>query len=83
MTVDPADAIREGKTRLTFRTEGERLNAYLAPLDSMDGALLVGSMLVAAVRSDADNQLFNDWRQALDLWLDRTTERIRLREAES
>ncbi len=42
------------KVRIALREEGTFWNAYLALSDSMDGAKLIGSIMMGAVRKDAD-----------------------------
>jgi hypothetical protein len=65
MATGPAHrSVKGGRTRLAIRSEGGRVNAYLAAPDSMDGALLVGSIL-----RGADEDLRNDWKTAIQLWL--------------
>ena len=45
--------------RLTFRVEGLWWNCYLAPPNSMEGAIKLGSILMSAVEDSAEcKQLF-------------------------
>ena len=47
--------------RIAMRVEGEMWNAYFAPYDSMDDALLFGSIRIAAVHQDEElKELFMD-----------------------
>jgi len=55
--------------RLAIRAEGTQVNAYIAPLKTMDGAILIGSLLRSAAQDDP--QLFDDWKEALCLWQQR------------
>lgn len=44
--------------RLAIRSEGEYVNAYFADLDTMDGAILLGSIK----RNIAEAGMFDSWR---------------------
>lgn len=46
--------------RLAFRTEGEFVNAYFAPADTMDGAIQLGSMQKRIL--DASPEAWAEWR---------------------
>ncbi len=68
MSLDLSALIVEG-VRLAFRTEGETVNCYLAPKETMRGALLISSM-----RKDVlvvDDGLWLVWRKVMDVWLRR------------
>lgn len=54
--------------RLAFRREGPSVNAYIAPLETMDGARLLSSMPVTLL--DADEQLWIDWKALMTRALD-------------
>jgi hypothetical protein len=56
----------EMKLRLAFRHEGECRNAYLAVPDTMDGAKLIGSIIIGAVTSNSERkQAFMDLMKAV------------------
>lgn len=40
--------------RLAIRSEGKYINAYLAPAGSMEGSLLLGSLLASLAERSAD-----------------------------
>mgnify|MGYP001610291107 CR=1 FL=1 len=52
--------------RLAFRHEGEWWNAYLALSNTMDGARLIGSVMIGAVTNNPERkQQFMDLMQAV------------------
>ncbi len=59
--------------RLAFRSEGDFVNCYFAPLRTMDGAILVSSMRRSILETDP--VLFEDWKMALQLAFDRQNAR--------
>jgi hypothetical protein len=69
------DRLVRGTVRILTQREGGNLNAYLQPLDKGGNKVLVSSILRSAV--DEDDTLERDWRQGLDLWLERMRDRAR------
>jgi hypothetical protein len=55
--------------RAAIRQEGEFINAYLAPLHSMDGAQLLASIRTAACRIDP--QAFDDFKHMVSACVQR------------
>lgn len=60
------------KMRLALRREGEWWNAYLAQMDTMDGARKIGSILLGAVENNEERK-----RAFMDLMKDVMTEAIK------
>jgi hypothetical protein len=50
--------------RIAFREEGEFCNVYLAKLDSMDNAILLGSMRLTVLRVG----VFEDYKALMQKW---------------
>lgn len=53
----------ELSVRLAIRREGEFVNAYHAGTDSMQGAMLMGSIRVSIL--DKHPEVWNDWKQLM------------------
>ena len=52
--------------RLSFRVEGSMWNAYAAPLSTMDGAVLLGSIGIGAIsNSPGRKQVFMELMQSV------------------
>lgn len=52
--------------RLAMRVEGEMWNAYIAEKDTMQGAILIGSIAMFAVRNDPERkQAFMDMMRGI------------------
>lgn len=66
--------------RIAFRAEGAFVNAYFAPPETMDGAILVSS--VRKTMLNEDPELWEDWRTLMRMAFERYHERLGLPVAE-
>jgi hypothetical protein len=57
----PSDALQVG--RLAFRREGERVHAYWARTETMDGAVWIGSILVSVC--DAEPAVWDGFKNLM------------------
>ena len=55
--------------RIAIRQEGKVVNAYIAPMGTMEGALLLGSMSLAICRMDG--QAFEDFKALASAFVER------------
>ena len=55
------DKLHRLPCRLAIRSEGEYINCYFAEDDTMDDALLLGSIKRSIV--ETDERLFDEWRE--------------------
>jgi hypothetical protein len=62
--------------RIAFRAEGEFVNAYFAPPETMDGAILVSSVRRRMLNEDPE--LWEDWRTLMRMAFERYHERLGL-----
>lgn len=60
--------------RLAIREEGEWVNAYLAHVGTMDGSILIGSILKGIV--EKDTRLWEQWKSVMTAALQMGIEEI-------
>lgn len=67
------DYVKTG-IRLAIRGEGAHVNAYLAQADSMEGAMLLGSMKRKVCERFPD--IFNEWKALMARVVSRTAHEV-------
>jgi hypothetical protein len=60
-----SEETRQLAMRLSFRIEGEFVNAYMAKPDTMDGATLLGSMRKSML--DESTEVWEQWKDLMRL----------------
>lgn len=69
----PDNFVKSG-IRLAIRGEGESVNAYLAQANSMEGAMLLGSMKRKVCERYPD--IFNEWKGLMARVVSRTAHEV-------